>query len=146
MADDPERAEFVRAVLDRQAAMAKEMMKDLKRWRGLIAEIESARRAPLITIPLRLETLPADIKPLRFDRGKYQAVRAGEGGEHVIYPDVLDGMVEAWVEQAASALRVLMGIGGYKDDQAMSYLRGLKRSLAADALAAQIGEYLDSGS
>ena len=104
------------------------------------------RSAPLITIPLRLETFPADIKPLRFDRGRYQTVRAGEGGEHVIYPDVLDGMADAWVEQAASALRMMTDISDDKDNEGAPYLPGLKKSLAADALAVQMGEHLDSGS
>src|SRR5262249_52535225 len=76
LAKDPGDSELVRAVLDRQAARATEMKKKLRRWHDLITEIESARRPPLITIPLRLEALPSDITPLRFDRGQYESVTA----------------------------------------------------------------------
>lgn len=135
LADDPDSSELVRAVLDRQAARAREMMQDLRRWHDLIAEIESTRSSPLITIPLRLGTLPPDITPLRFDRGKYEAVAPGEAGEHVIYPDILDGMVDAWVEQAASSLRMLMDIA---DRNHAGYVDGLKPGPAQAALAAQV--------
>lgn len=47
----------------------------------------------------------------------------GKGGEHVIYSDKVDGMVDAWVDQAASSLRMLMDIAGH--DHA-AYVRGLK--------------------
>ena len=135
LADDPDSSELVRAVLHRQARRAKEMMEDLRQWHDLIAEIERTRSSPLITIPLRLGALPSDITPLRFDRGKYEAVAPGEDGEHVIYSDIVDGMVDAWVEQAASSLRMLMDIAGHNH---AAYARGLKDCPAKKALAAQI--------
>ncbi len=136
LAPDLNNSQLVRAVLDRQATRAQEIMEDLRRWHDLIREIERRRSSPLVTISLQLGELPPDISPLRFDRGRYQTVIPGEGGHHVIYPDRLDGMVDAWVEQSASALHILTDIA---DGDNKAYVNALKPGPARTALAARLG-------
>ncbi|MEU4718955.1 hypothetical protein AB0G06_04935 [Nonomuraea dietziae] len=125
-----------RSVLDRQIARANACADELAWWDRRLVEMIEKRSAP--TLVVMLENLPDDGKAVRFDRGAYEPVTGDDRFYgNIIFPDNVDGFVDAWLDASIDLLGQLAVVAGYSgiDDVLPMLADGpLQRAVRKDSL------------
>lgn len=129
-------------VLRRQFDIAQESRGQLAKWDELMANMAKRRRQLRgkghSTFEVILDPLP-DGEAVRFDSNSWTpVVGAGRFDGMVMFPDDLDGLMDAWVQAAADLLGKIAQLAGYPDVSTVAdqlydgpVLRLIERSHAA---------------
>jgi len=114
-------------VLRHQFDLAREEDEKLEAWDELVADIAGQRRqraelgqATGPTFDVVLDPLPEDRGAIRFDRGRWEPV-SGDGRFEgmVMFPDRVEGLMDAWVQAAVDLLDELARLAGHRDASAL---------------------------
>ena len=115
-------------VLRHQFDVAQEEDDQLAAWDELMVDIARQRRqraeqgqATSPTFEVVLDPLPEDGGAIRFDRGRWEPVSGAERFEGmVMFPDSVEGLVDAWVQATADLLDELARLAGHRDASALT--------------------------
>jgi hypothetical protein len=112
-------------VLRHQFDIAQEEDDQLAAWDELMVGIARQRaeqgQASSPTFEVVLDPLPEEGGAVRFDRGSWELVSGAERFEGmVMFPDSVDGWVDAWVQATADLLDELARLAGYRDASALA--------------------------
>ena len=115
-------------VLRHQFDVAQEEDDQLAAWDELMVGIARRRRqraqqgqATSPTFEVVLDRLPEEAGAIRFDRGTWEPVSGAERFEGmVMFPDSVEGWVDAWVQATADLLDELARLAGHRDASALT--------------------------
>jgi transcriptional regulator with XRE-family HTH domain len=103
------------AVLQKHLAASDEWQTQLQVWEQVLDDVEQRRRLTnRPTMRLTLESLPDDGQCIRFDEGTYRAVTGAERFTGaVVFRDLVDGPMDAWIAAAVDIIERLIDLAGY---------------------------------
>ena len=115
-------------VLRHQFDVAREEDTRLAEWDELMADIARQRRqragqgqTASPTFEVVLDSLPEDGGTIRFDRGRWESVSGAERFEGMtMFPDSVEGWMDAWVQAAVDLLDELARLAGHRDASALT--------------------------